>query len=175
MDFLFGAPPRVGGFHVKNHHFLKMWKFLTENTTWISHNPSNGGHTIRIGHFSQVGMDSSDFILKMPMRKFTLSTYVMQLFHHFPRAPPPHFSKKWKVNLTSSMTYDTYEPLKRSPVILLQFNQTQKKIASTQSCLSNSSGFRSIRAFFTELCIIWHCTPLIDCAPQHIPPAPPTH
>ena len=38
MDFLFGAPPRMGGFHVKNHHFLKMWKFLTENTTRISLN-----------------------------------------------------------------------------------------------------------------------------------------
>ena len=35
----------VGGqcFHVRNHHFLKMWKFLTENTTGISHNPSKGG------------------------------------------------------------------------------------------------------------------------------------
>ena len=86
----------------------------------------------------------------------------MVIFYMKITCPPNTFLKTWKTNLTSSVTF---EPFKRSPVILLQFNQTQKKIASTQSCLSNSSGFRSIRAFFTELRIIWHCTPLIGCAP----------
>ena len=41
-------------------------------------------------------------------------------------------------------------------VFFLATRKLKQKIASTQSCLSNSSGFRSIRAFFTELCIIWH-------------------